>query len=258
MMDHIVVCVKSVLMNAPVGKALRSVDSCALNPFDRVAVEMALQMKAESGAQVTALSMGPDSCAFALCDAMAMGADRGVLVSDPLLAGSDTHATASTLAAAIQKLSPFDMVLFGVRTADSDTGQVGPQTSVLLDLPMVTWAYAVEAMDTGLRVERRTDGFHEMFELSIPATLTIHPRSVQPRDPDLASIEAAFERQTLQKWRLADLGVSPDSVGEKGSPTWVASLSRVSKERKCEFITGEPDIQASSLVRRLLDRGLIG
>ena len=204
-MRHIVVCVKSVLLSAPVGKAHRSVDSCVLNPFDRTAMEMALRLKAESGAKVTALSMGPDTCAFTLCDAMAMGADQAVLVSDPLLAGSDTHATASTLAAAVKKLSPFDLVLFGVRTADSDTGQVGPQTSVLLDIPMVTWAYDMEAVDAGLRVERRADGFHEMFELCLPAAMTIHPGSVQPRDPDLASIEAAFEKRTLEHWRPVTL-----------------------------------------------------
>ena len=257
-MRHIVVCIKSVLLDAPDGKALRSADSCVLNPFDRPAVEMALQVKEKTGASVTALSMGPDACGFAICDAMAMGADRGVLVSDQALAGSDTHATSFTLAAAIDKLSPVDLVLFGTRTADSDTGQVGPQTAVLLDLPMITWTCTVESANAGLRIERRADGYHEVFEVSLPAALTIHPGAVQPRDPGLANIEAAFERQTLEKWNLKDIGLSPADVGEKGSPTWVMSLSRVNKERKCEFLSGEPEEQAGDLIQRLLDQGLIG
>jgi len=219
---------------------------------------MALRLKDELGGTVTALSMGPDSCKFSLCDVMAMGADRGVLVNDPSLAGSDTYATSTTLAAAIKKLSPFDLVFFGTRTADSDTGQVGPQTAVTLGLPMVTWAHTIENINTGLRVERRADGFHEVFELSLPAALTIHPGSVQPRDADLASIEAAFERQTPENWNLTDLGLSPDAVGEAGSPTRVVSLSRVDRERKCEFLSGEPDQQAANLIQRLLDQGLIG
>jgi electron transfer flavoprotein beta subunit len=247
-----------VLLDVPDGKALRSADTCVLNPFDRPAVEMALQVKEKTGASVTVLSMGPDTCGFAICDAMAMGADRGVLICDQALAGSDTHATSTTLAAAIGKLSPVDLVFFGTRAADSDTGQVGPQTAVLLNLPMSTRTCAIETVGTDLRVERRADGYHEVFELSLPASLTIHPGAVQPRDPDLANIEAAFERQTLEIWNLKDIGLTPADVGEKGSPTRVMALSRVNRERRCEFLSGEPDEQAGELIRRLLDQGLIG
>jgi electron transfer flavoprotein beta subunit len=229
-----------------------------MNPFDRPALEIALRFKKKTGATVTALSMGPDSCTFTLSDAMAMGADRGVLLADPALADSDTHATATALAAAIQKLSPYDLVFFGTRTADSDTGQVGPQTAVLLDIPMVTWASSVEKIETGLRVERRADGFFEQYELSLPAALTIHPGSVEPRDPMLAGIQTAYEKQSVDKWRINELGVSPDGVGGRGSPTRVTSLSRIKKERKCEFISGEAEEQAESLVKRLIDQGLIG
>ncbi len=257
-MRHIIVCIKSVLLHAPDGKTIRSHDSCDMNPFDRPALETALLLKKETGATVTALSMGPESCAFTLSDAMAMGADRGVLLTDPALADSDTHATSTALAAAIQNLSPFDLVLFGTRTADSDTGQVGPQTAVMLDLPMLTWASSIERIENGLYVERRADGFYERYELSLPAALTIHPRSVQARDPMLAGIENAYEKQPVDKWRLRELGVSPDRVGAKGSPTRVISLSRIKKERKCEFISGEADGQAESLVKHLIERGLIG
>jgi electron transfer flavoprotein beta subunit len=254
---HIIVCIKAVIMQAPQGRVVRSSDSLELNPFDRPALEAALRMRQERGGTVTALSMGPGACAFALYEAMAMGADRSVLVCDPALAESDTLATSAALAAAIKKLAPFDLVFFGTRTADSDTGQVGPQTAVLLDLPLVTWAHSIEQQNSGLRIERRADGFREEFELSLPAALTIHPGSVQPRDVGLLGIELAFEQGEVENWGLADLDISPEQVGEAGSRTRVLSLTRVARDRKCEFISGTAEEQAEDLIGRLKESGLI-
>ena len=255
---HIIVCIKAVIVSAPNKRVERSFDSCVLNPFDRPALEVALQMRKHCGGTVTALSMGPETCAFALHESMAMGVDRSVLVSDPGLQGSDTLATSTALGAAIEKLAPFDLVLFGTRTADSDTGQVGPQTAVLLDLPLVTWAHSIEQRGKSLYVERRADGFQEKFELSLPAALTIHPRAIQPKYIGLFGIEMAFEEGKVENWTLSDLGLSGDQVGEAGSPTRVLSMTRVVKQRKCEFISGAADKQADELTRRLVDAGLIG
>ncbi len=246
------------MLTPPKGKLVREVDSLALNPFDRPALEVALRMKEELGGTVTALSMGPEASASALYEAMAMGVDRMVLLSDPALAGSDTLATSTALAASIAKLSPFDLVLFGTSTADSDTGQVGPQTAVLLDLPMVTWAHSIDWTDPGLHVKRRADGFYEEFELSLPAALTIHPRSVKPRDIGLAGLESAFEQGKIEKWTLSDLDISANQVGWAGSPTRVPAWTRVTRERKCEFISGTTKEQVEGLVSRLVESGLIG
>ena len=258
MSRHFIVCIKAVMLEAPKGKAFRSVDSCDLNPFDRPALEVAIRLKEELGGQVTALSMGPNSCAFALYDALAMGVDRGVLISDPAFAGSDTIATSTALAAAIKKLSPYDSLLFGVRTADSDTAQVGPQTAALLDLPLVSGVHTLETKADDLTVERRSDGFSETYHLSFPVALTIHPSAVQPRDSALMSIADAYETSEIETWNLADLGLSPEDVGEAGSPTRVVTLSKVAKERKCEFVDGEPEQQAEQLIRHLLETGTIG
>lgn len=254
----IIVCIKSVIVNAPNQSVVRASDSCELNPFDRPALEQAMRMKEELGGTVTALSMGPESCAFTLQEAMAMGVDHGVLVSDPALAGSDTLATSTVLAAAIKRLDPVDLVFFGTRTADSDTGHVGPQTAVLLDLPMVTWAHSIESSEAGLLVERRIDGFYERFELPFPSMLTIHPSSVQPRDLGLSGIMGAFEEGEIRRWCLSDLSLSPSMVGEKGSPTRVLSLSRADRAKKCEFLDGTAEEQIEKLLGRLLDSGLIG
>jgi electron transfer flavoprotein beta subunit len=258
MAHHFIVCIKAVMLEAPKGKAIRTSETCDLNPLDRPAIETAIQMRDKLGGAVTALSMGPGPCAFALNDAMAMGADRGILLSDPAFAGSDTLATSTALTAAIQKLSPFDLVFFGTRTSDSDTGQVGPQTAVLLDLPLVTGALSVENVANGFQIVRRSDGFQETYWVFPPAAVTIHPMSVQPRDLGLGGIGAAYDASDVEIWGLKDLDLSPESVGEAGSPTRVISLKQARRERKCEFIEGEPDKQADVLIQRLLKSGLIG
>jgi electron transfer flavoprotein beta subunit len=252
---HTIVCIKAVMLEPPAKGLMRSPEALVLNPFDRPALEMALRMKEERGGTVTALSMGPDVCASSLFEAMAMGIDRAVLISDPDLAGSDTLATSTALAAAIKKLAPYDLLVFGTRTADSDTGQVGPQTTVLLDLPLVTWAHSTEQRDSGLMVERRADGFQETFELAFPAALTIHPASIQPRHVGLPGIELAFSEGKIETWALADLGLSADQVGWEGSPTRVRSWTRAARARKCEFISGGAEEQAEELVKRLAESG---
>ncbi|HOO90145.1 MAG TPA: electron transfer flavoprotein subunit beta/FixA family protein [Syntrophales bacterium] len=255
---HIIVCIKSVITKAPENGIVRSADTAALNPFDRPALEVAISMAEKQGGTVTAVSMGPPSCAFILNEAMAMGADRGILLSDPRLADSDTLATSTALAAAIKKLAPFDLVLFGTRTYDSDTGQVGPQTAVLLDAPLVTGVSGFEFIDTRLRVDRTIDGFGEEYELSLPAALTINPSAAAPRDLLLRGIEESFTGKEIEILALDDLGIDPRTVGNSGSPTRVLSLTRVTRERKCEFLTGTMDEQAEELVEFIKKSGLIG
>jgi len=255
---HTIVCIKSVITRAPMGRTVRTMDSSELNPYDKPALETALRLREEYGGTVTALSMGPETCAFALHEAMAMGVDRSVLVCDISFAGADTLATSNTLAAAISKAAPFDLVLFGVRSADSDTGQVGPQTAVLLGLPLVTGARSVLRQGDVLQVERVADGFVENFAMSLPGALTIHPAAIRPRDVALGGIERAFGQQTVEEWRMQDLGLSSNSVGEAGSPTKVLSLSTAKKERKCEFLPGSPKQQAEALMRRLRELGWTG
>ena len=255
---HIVVCIKSVIIKAPEAGIVRSHDSTELNPFDRPVLETALGIREERGGIVTALSMGPESSISAIAEARAMGVDRGVLACDAALAGSDTLATSTALAAAIGKLAPFDLVLFGTRTSDSDTGQVGPQAALLLGIPLVTQVHSIEHRDTCLYVERTADCFIEKFEVSFPAALTIHPASVQPRDIALAGIESAFEEENTKIWNLSELELSPDQVGDAGSPTKVLSISKAKRHKRCEFLKGDALDQANELIKRLSDSGMIG
>lgn len=255
---NIIVCIKTVVLDAPDGKVVRNLDTCALNPFDRPALETALQLRKKTNGTVTALSMGPEAGALALYEALAMGVDRSVLISDPSLAGSDTLATSTVLGAAIQKLSPFDLVLFGTRTSDSDTGQVGPQTAVLLDIPMVTGVFAIALKGSGLKVERRMDEFIEEYEIGLPGALTIHHTAAQPRDASLMGIQTAFESEQFIKMGLHDLDLHAGQVGDKGSPTKVIQTQRIKKKRKCEIIDGSVEEQADELIRRFKEAGHFG
>ena len=255
---HIVVCIKSVVLKAPAKTMVRSPDALELNPFDRPALEVALQIRDEKGGTVTALSMGPDCSAVALYEAKAMGVDRMVLLCDPALSGSDTLATSTALGAALKKLGPFDVVLFGTRAADSDTGQVGPQTAALLNLPLAAGVHSITWQDPGLVVERRADGFIDTFALALPAALTIHPSAVQPRDIGLYGIESAFEKGKVETWNVTDLGLAPHQVGWEGSATRVPSWKRVTRKRTCTLLSGTPEEQVHALVDRLIHSGLVG
>ena len=255
---NILVCIKSVVLDAPDGRVVRLPETCALNPFDRPALEMALGLREERGGEITALSMGPEAGALALYEALSMGADRALLISDPSLAGSDTLVTSTVLGTAITRLGPFDLLLFGMRTSDSDTGQVGPQVSVLLDLPLVTGAYSIEHSDYNLLVERRADEFIEKYEVDLPCVLTVHPAAAQGSDSALSGIEEAFGKESIKRIALNDLRISSDRVGEKGSPTRLVSMNRIRRKRKCDFLTGSVEEQADELVRRLKESGLIG
>jgi len=254
----IIVCIKAVTLTAALEGSVRSYDSVELNPFDRPVLETAICLREENGGRVTALSMGPEAGLPSLYEALAMGVDRGVLIADPALAGSDTLATSTALSAAIRRLRPFDLILFGTRAADSDTGQVGPQTAVRLDLPLVTQVHAVEPSGNGLRVERNADQFAERFDVTFPAALTIHPGSAQPRDMDLANLGPVFEEQNVTFWGLSDIGLSPEQVGDAGSPTRVRSVSRIKRQKMCEFINGSPMEQADQLMKRLTEAGEVG
>ena len=259
---RIAVCVKSVVKKEPKAvqgsRVPRNPEDCVLNPFDRPALSLARSLAGEAG-DVVVVSMGPPAAREALYEALAAGADRGVLVSDPALAGSDTLATSRALAAALGKLAPLDLVMFGARSSDSDTGHVGPQTAEILDLPLCTWTReaALEEDGRSLAVVREADGFREVASLPLPAALTVHHQARPPEDTALTGIQEAFSRKPVETWTLADLSLNPARTGEPGSPTTVLSMARAERTRKCEFLTGDTQAQAVELARRLKDKGLL-
>lgn len=255
---HIVVCIKSVVKAAPRGVARRTPENSELNPFDRPALEAALQIKAKLGASVTALSMGPAVSAEALAEALAMGVDRAVLISDRALAESDTLVTARVLAAGVKKIGEFDLLLFGTRTADSDTGQVGPQTAALLEVPFVSGVKKIQAEENDWKMQRSMDDWEETWQVRSPAAATIAWRAFAPRPVSLLGISKVYEQPAIEQLALPELNLTADQVGLAGSPTRVAALENIKRSRRCDMLEGEPRKQVEDLLERLTRAGLVG
>jgi len=260
---NIITCIKSVINQAVEGKYIRAVENSSLNPFDIPAVQMALPLKEKHGGSVTILTMGPESAKYAIYDAMSMGADRGILLCDKTMAGSDTFVTSMILGTAITKINNYDLVLFGTRTLDSDTGHVGPQTAQMLSLPFLTNILSLSKNDSDYNdsdysVERKADGYIEKYELKGPAAFTISPDSFDSVMTTLYEIENTFENKNIEVWDNSCLSLSDSITGVNASPTKIIALNRVKKEKSCRFLEGSHEKMAETLVDKLTDQGFIG
>jgi electron transfer flavoprotein beta subunit len=258
---NIIVCIKQVIAEDQVKidprthTLIRSADFSYINPFDLFALEMAVQLKKEYSGSITAITMGPQISEEVLREALAIGADRAVLLSDPRFAASDTLATSYVLGAGIRKIGKFDLVLCGMRTTDSDTSQVGPQLAEELDLPHVTAVEKLRVKKNLLHIERLSDGFREVLELPAPALLTISPKAMV-RLPSLIEIQDAFTHTSIECWNLEDLKIDPAKVGEPGSGTWVEGLTPITQQKSCVFIQGDIRQQGKSLLQKLIEKNL--
>lgn len=182
-----------------------------LDPGDEFGVEEALLFKEAHDGEVTLFSMGPEAALEAVRRGLSMGADKGVLVSDDALKGSDALVTARVLAAAIKKAGEFDLVIAGVESTDGYTGTMPPTMAELLGIPQVTFAKKAEVSEGTLRVKRQTaDGYH-MVECSLPALLTVTAGANEPRYASFKGIMAA-KKKPLEQWSLADLELDQDGV----------------------------------------------
>jgi electron transfer flavoprotein beta subunit len=235
---------------------VRSAESSYVNPFDLFALEMALQLKKEYSGSITAVTMGPGISEEVLWEALAFGADRAVLLSDARFSASDTLATSYVLGMGIRKIGAFDLILCGMRTTDGDTGQVAPQLAEELDLPYVGAAEKVEQEESLFRVERISDTFREIVEVSAPALLTIATKT-GVRLPGLLDIQEAFDRFSIECWNLEDLNADPNKVGRLGSGTWVEGLTPTAQKKTCAFIDGDTRQQAKTLLSKLIEKNLL-
>lgn len=259
---NIIVCIKQVVVADQVKidprthRVVRSAEFSRMNPFDLFALDMAVQLKREYSGSITAITMGPKISEEVLWEALSAGADRAVLLSDTRFAAGDTFATSYVLAMAIRKIGPFDLILCGVRTIDSDTGQVGPQLAEGLDIPHVAGVKKLERRAGQFRVERVSDGFREILEMLSPALFTVSPKE-EVRFPRLVEIQDAFDKYAIECWNLEDIGADPDQVGNAGSRTWVEELVPVPQQKSCTFIEGDPRQQAQSLWAKLIEKNLL-
>lgn len=229
-----------------------------LNPYDRRAIELAVDLKAKEGGTAVVLSMGPPQAEEALREALAFGIDRAVLLTDPAFAGADTLATAHTLAAAIRKLGDFALILCGARTLDSDTAQVGPQMAEILDLPMASYVDRATYRENALRVERRLDGYRERLLLPLPALVTVAGRMQADRPVPLGSVEGAFGKPEVVRWDKADLDVDPGRIGWEGSATVADEYAIWKHPRSGQIVKVRPAEAAARILDVLVKRNLLG
>ncbi len=261
---HIVVCIKQV----PDAKNVRiDPETCTLvregvesivNPHDWYAVEAALRFRDEYGGKVTALTMGPPQAEEALREIVALGVDEAVLLSDRAFAGADTWATSLTLARAVEKLGPVDLVICGKQAIDGDTAQVGPGLAAHLDQPYTTYARRLELQDGGqLRAERVTDFGYEVVQMSLPAVVTVVREIGDPRMPGLKHKMRARKLE-IPVLGAADLNLDPEEVGLQGSFTQVVRVFSPPPRCDREMISGEVEEQVEKLIQLLKEAKVSG
>ena len=222
---NIVVCVKQVVdteaekrLDPTSWRLDRSVANI-LNPYDEYAVEEALKLQEQHGGEVTVLCMGPEGAADDVRKALAMGADKAVLVSDEALAGSDVMGTAYALATALKTLT-FDLVIFGNRSTDGETGCVPAAVAELLGLPFLSSLSKLESDATSLKVHRETDLGYVAYECPLPAVVSVAKGINEPRYPTMKGILGA-KKKPLEVSSAAALGLDLSKIGLSGAKTKV-------------------------------------
>ena len=258
-----------VKMDPATGTMVREGVDSIVNPLDLYAIELAIRLKEKHGGKVTAFTMGPPAAEKALKEAMAMGCDAGVLVTDRAFSGSDTWATSYALSRAVAKIGPYDLILTGERATDGDTGQVGPCLAAWLDIPVLSYVGLIDtgaagtALASGQKIvaRRLVEEGYQRVEVELPCLLTVIKEIANPRLPTPRGKK--FARQTpLTILGAADLDADPACLGLKGSPTKVAKIfyPKVTRSGTMVRAKDESEIDAAvdSLVAFLEARNLLG
>jgi electron transfer flavoprotein beta subunit len=197
--------------------------------------------------------MGPPQAEVALREAIAMGVNQAILVSDRAFAGSDTWATSYTLSKALEKIGDYSVILFGKQASDGDTAQVGPGVATHLDLPQITYVRKIEEIDQDRIVaERLLESGFESIESPLPCVLTVVKEINEPRLPSLKGKMNA-KKAVIVAWKAADLQADPKCLGLEGSPTKVVRIFTPPARSGGEILKGEPDEIVSQLAAKLKD-----
>jgi electron transfer flavoprotein beta subunit len=256
---HFVVCIKqvpetaNVRINPETNTLMREGVASIVNPFDMYAIEESLRLRERVGGKITVLTMGPPQAEAALREAISMGADQGILISDRAFAGSDTWATSYTLAMAIRKLGDFSVILCGKQASDGDTAQVGPGIATHLDLPQITYVRKIEQIAADrLVAERLLETGYEVIETSLPCLLTVVKEINEPRLPSLKGKMAAKKAQIVT-WKAEDIGADKAMIGLNGSPTKVVRIFTPEPRKGGQMLTGEPEEVVAQLVEKIKD-----
>lgn len=254
----IIVCIKQVPdttdvkinpeNNTLVREGVRSI----INPFDLYAIEEAICLREQFSGKVWVISMGPPQAMDALREAVAMGADEAVLISDRAFAGSDTLATSYTISQAIKKIGKFDVIMCGKQALDGDTAQVGPGIAVALKLPQTAFVKKVEQVEKRfITVERMTEDGYDVVKLMLPCVLTVVKEINTPRYASLVG-KVRAKRGKINIWGAKDLACDEKRLGLKGSPTWVEKIFAPPVKKGTEPLSGTKD-NISTVAKNVTD-----
>ena len=232
-----------------------------VNPWDEYAIEEAIRLKEKHGGKATAVSMGPESAREALKQAVAMGCDEAILISDPGLKGSDVLATSRALAKAVERMGDVDLIAFGKQAIDGDTGQTAIAVARRLGWSPLTYVAKIAEIDPAertIKVERLLEEGRQTVKSKLPAVISVVKEINEPRYPSFMGIRKA-SKLTIPVWSAADIGLAASEAGAAGSAVvWPEIRSLPVREAACEFIEGAtPEEIASKLVDRLLAEKVI-
>lgn len=259
---NIIVCIKQVpdtnevKLDPVTGTLIREGIPSIINPDDKAGLEAALRIKDENGAKVTVISMGPPQADLALREALAMGADEAILVTDRAFGGADTWATSSTLASAVKKL-PYDLIITGRQAIDGDTAQVGPQIAEHLGLPVISYAQDIKIEGDSVIVQRQyEDRYHEL-KAKMPCLITALSELNTPRYMTPGGIFDAYDAE-VTVWGRADLKDVDDSdLGLKGSPTKIAKASDKVRKGAGEKVVLDTEEAVAYLMGKFKEKHII-
>ena len=258
----IVVCIKQVpdtkggVKFNPDGTLDRAAMMTIMNPDDKAGLEAALRLKDQYGAEVTVITMGLPKAEDVLREALAMGADKAILVTDRVLGGADTWATSQTLAGAIRNLE-YDLIITGRQAIDGDTAQVGPQISEHLNIPVISYAQDIKIEGNSVIVQRQYDDRYHVLKAQMPCLVTALGEMNEPRYMTPGGIFDACEAE-ITVWGRADLvDVEDSNLGLKGSPTQIARASDKVRKGAGEVVTLDPTDAASYIVGKMKEKHII-
>ena len=259
---NIVVCIKQVpdtkggVKFNPDGTLDRASMLAIMNPDDKAGLEAALRLKDETGAKVTVVTMGLPKADDMLREALAMGADEAVLITDRRLGGADTWATSSTIAAGLKKLD-YDLIITGRQAIDGDTAQVGPQIAEHLGLPVISYAEDIKVEGNNVIVQRQYEDRYHEIKAQMPCLITALAELNEPRYMTPGGIFDAFDKE-VTVWGRDDLTDLDDAnIGLNGSPTKIAKASDKVRKGAGEKVTLDPKESVDYIVGKLKEKHVI-
>jgi len=254
---NIIVCIKQVpdttqvQIDPKTNTLIREGVKSIINPFDLYAIEEGVRLKEKFDGNVTVITMGPPQAENALREAISLGCDEGILISDRAFAGSDTLATGYTLAMAIRKIGKFDMIICGKQASDGDTAQVGPGISAHLDIPQIAYVKKIQEIKENIAVvERMNEEGYEVIKTPLPCLITVVKEINTPRIPSLKGMMKS-KKAVIQSWKAIDLECEEARLGLGGSPTQVVKIFTPPARPRGEIFSGPADESVDSLVKIL-------